>query len=162
MREKQKERRSERERETEGDGARFARVCARQCWLRRVTGEYSFIKLDEEGASEGQACAAPLSRRIGACAALVGESSVFRLPLTFPSVPSSVSLVLIVSSRSPSRSLVRACVRASVRPSVRPTSSLSSLSLSLSVAPLIPPGVSSVRMIPAARSLASRYIYPLL
>lgn len=86
------------------------------------------------------------------------ESSVFRLPLTFPSVPSSVSLVLIVSSRSLARSLARSCVRACVRTSVGPSNVLSFLSFSLSVASLIPPGVSSVRMIPAARSPRVTYI----
>lgn len=164
MREKQKERRSERERETEGDGAR-ACVCARaSVLLRRVTGEYSFIKLDEEGARVRDRPAPPRRCRAGSVRVppLVG-SQVFFVSLSRSRQFRRRSRSFLSSPRVLflSRSLVRACVRPYVRRSVqRPLFPLFPLFLSLCRS------VNSTWGIFCAddpcRSLASRYIYPLL
>lgn len=141
MREKQQERRSKRERETEGE--RFARVCvrARVSVASPRDGRVFIHKTRRRGASEGQACAAPLSRRIGACAPRGRGVKCFSSPSHVP-VSSVVGLARSYRLLAFSLSLARSCVRACIRASVGPSNVLSflSFSFSLSVAPLIPPG----------------------
>lgn len=110
------------ERERGRETARGRSVCVRFGVVRRVTGEYSFIKLEEEGRVRDR----PARRAAVApdrCVCRVVGSQVFFVSLSRSRQfrRRSRSFLSFPRSLSPARSFVRACVHAYVRPIVRPS-----------------------------------------